>query len=386
MRVTNFSESFIKEFFSNNFRKGYVHKKKLIPESKNIMSIKILNDMLSVRDYWNNKNFKMVLDRKSISYSDFSSFFLEHSTNVLRPDVDKVQNLISRGSSIVLSEIEKLNSKLYDIVEEIQGFTNGKCQGNLYFSMESRQAFGPHCDDHDVFAIHFEGEKVWNIYENIETNPINHPMFKYSSEERTKRAGKLIDQITLQPGDLLYLPRGQYHDALASKNGAIHIAFGLTYFKPIDLLSLLWEKIVLNEYMREDFKENLTELDLSNHLKKMSIELSEIINNKENIMLADKSIKNWPYKLNRYSLNEIMTKGKEYKVDNSIKIQQNGTEVLLGNANSKVLVPSHFVEIVKFVLKHELIFHKDILDNFKELKKEIVLECINNLEKMKVIT
>ena len=211
-------------------------------------------------------------------------------------------------------------------------------------------------------------------------------MFKYSSEERTKRAGKLIDQITLQPGDLLYLPRGQYHDALASKNGAIHIAFGLTYFKRIDLLSLLWEKIVLNEYMREDFKENLTELDLSNHLKKMSIELSEIINNKENIMLADKSIKNWPYKLNRYSLNEIMTKGKEYKVDNSIKIQQNGTEVLLGNASSSVLVPSHFVEIVKFVLKHELIFHKDILDNFKELKKEIILECINNLEKMKVIS
>ncbi len=118
----------------------------------------------------------------------------------------------------------------------------------------------------------------------------------------------------------------------------------------------------------------------------MSIELSEIINNKENIMLADKSIKNWPYKLNRYSLNEIMTKGKEYKVDNSIKIQQNGTEVLLGNASSSVLVPSHFVEIVKFVLKHELIFHKDILDNFKELKKEIILECINNLEKMKVIT
>jgi hypothetical protein len=148
----------------------------------------------------------------------------------------------------------------------------------------------------------------------------------------------------------------------------------------------LWEKIVLNEYMREDFKENLTELDLSNHLKKMSIELSEIINNKENIMLADKSIKNWPYKLNRYSLNEIMTKGKEYKVDNSIKIQQNGTEVLLGNAKSNVLIPSHFVEIVKFVLKHDLIFHKDILDNFKELKKEIVLECLNNLEKMKVIT
>ena len=60
----------------------------------------------------------------------------------------------------------------------------------LYFSMQSRQAFGPHCDRSRCFCIHFEGEKVWNIYENIEKNPINHPMFKYSAEEREKKLVK----------------------------------------------------------------------------------------------------------------------------------------------------------------------------------------------------
>jgi ribosomal protein L16 Arg81 hydroxylase len=385
MSKKSFPETFINEFFSKNFRKGYVHKKNFILKPQEIMSVEILTEMLSIRDYWNNKNFKMVLDRESINYADYSSLFLEHSTNILRPDVKKVQNLISRGSSLVLSEIEKLNSKLYDIVDELQNITNGKCQGNLYFSMESRQAFGPHCDDHDVFAIHFEGEKIWNIYENIETNPINHPIFKYDAKERENRAGKLIDQVTLQPGDLLYLPRGQYHDALASKNGAIHIAFGLTYFKPIDLLSLMWNKIVLNEYMREDFKINPTKDELSNHLKKLSIELSGIINDDENTILASEAIKNWPYKLNRYSLKQIMSKGKEYKVDKSIKIEKNGHETFLSNSKNKVLIPSHFVEIIDFILQYELIFHKDILNNFKELKKETVIECINSLEKMKVI-
>jgi ribosomal protein L16 Arg81 hydroxylase len=58
--------------------------------------------------------------------------------------------------------------------------------------------------------------------------------------------------VTLKPGDLLYIPRGQFHDALASKNGAVHVAFGLTYFKPIDLMSSLWENIVLNDFMRSD--------------------------------------------------------------------------------------------------------------------------------------
>jgi len=71
--------------------------------------------------------------------------------------------------------------------------------------------------------------KKFGIYINIELNPINHSNFKYSREERIKKTGKLIDKVTLRPGDLLYLPRGQYRDALASMSGAIHIAFGLTY-------------------------------------------------------------------------------------------------------------------------------------------------------------
>ena len=37
----------------------------------------------------------------------------------------------------------------------------------------------------------------------------------------------MVEQVTLRPGDLLCIPRGQYHDALASQNGAIHVAFGL---------------------------------------------------------------------------------------------------------------------------------------------------------------
>jgi len=386
MRTKIFSETFIKEFFSKNFGKNYLHKKKILQNSEEIMCLDILNKMLSIRSNWNNKNFKMILDRQPISYSNYSSVVLEHSSEVLRPDVDKVQNWILKGSSIILNEIEKLTNNLQDTVNDLQELTNGKCQGNLYFSMQSRQAFGPHCDDHDVFAFHFEGEKIWNIYENIEKNPINHPMFKYSAEEREKKAGKIIDQVTLQPGDLLYLPRGQYHDALASKNGAIHIAFGLTYFKPIDLLSLLWEKFIVNEYMRQDIEKNITNENLKNNLKKMSLEISSIINDEQNINLASQCIKNWPYNFKNYSLEEIMSKGKSYTVLNSIKIEKNGNDIFLSNGKDKVLIPNKYVEISKFILDHELFFEEDILNNFKHLPKELILECITNLHKMKVIT
>ena len=386
MNTKNFSDSFIKDFFSNNFGKSYLHKKNILKNYQNIMNLDILNEILSMKSYWNNKNFKMVLDRQSINYSNFSSLSMEHSTEILRPDMDKVQNWISKGSSLVLTEVEKITNRLNNIVRELQYITNGKCQGNLYFSMQSRQAFGPHCDDHDVFAIHFEGEKIWNIYENVEKNPINHPMFKFNAEERKIKAGKLIDQVTLQPGDLLYLPRGQYHDALASQNGAIHVAFGLTYFKPIDFLSLLWEKFVLNEYMREDIKKDISSEGLKNSLKKMSMEMSTIINDKQNVNLASQCINNWPYNFKDYSLREIMSKGKSYTVQKSISIEKNGDDILLTNGKDKVLIPNKYVAITKFIINHELFFEEDILNNFKHLPKQLVLECITNLHNMKVVT
>ena len=134
MRTKIFSETFIKEFFSNNFGKNYLHKKKILQNSEEIMSLDILNKMLSIRSNWNNKNFKMILDRQPISYSNYSSVMLEHSSEILRPDVDKVQNWILKGSSLILNEIEKLTNNLQDTVNDLQELTNGKCQGNLYFS------------------------------------------------------------------------------------------------------------------------------------------------------------------------------------------------------------------------------------------------------------
>ena len=83
--------------------------------------------------------------------------------------------------------------------------------------------------------------------------------------------------MTLKPGDLLYLPRGQYYDALASKNGAMHIDFGLRYFKPIELMSVVWEKFILNNFIRQDINQNLSKHDLKNTLRKLCKELESIL-------------------------------------------------------------------------------------------------------------
>ena len=180
MKKDIFKEEFPNEFFSDHFGKKYLFKENFINHIDSIMNVEILENLLSKTNIWNKKNFVMMLDQKMLNYIDYSSLSLDITGDNYRPNVDKVQNLISKGASIILNDIEKHNQGLLKIAKKLQELTNGRCQGNLYFSMASHKAFGPHFDMHDVFAIHFEGEKIWNIYENVEKNPINHNFFNFS--------------------------------------------------------------------------------------------------------------------------------------------------------------------------------------------------------------
>jgi hypothetical protein len=137
--------------------------------------------------------------------------------------------------------------------------------------------------------------------------------------------------------------------------------------------------------MRQDIEKNITNEGLKNNLKKMSLEISSIINDQNNINLASQCIKNWPYELKDYSLKEIMSKGKSYTIQQSINIEKNGKDIFLTNGKDKVLIPNKYIEVTQFILNHKIIFEEDILNNFKHLQKQLVLECITNLLKMKVI-
>ena len=251
--------------------------------------------------------------------------------------------------------------------------------------MASHQAFGPHFDLHDVFAIHFEGEKVWNIYENIEKSPINHPVFKLSEDERRKRAGKIIEQVTLKPGDLLYIPRGQYHDALASQNGAIHIAFGLTYIKSIDVMTSLWQNFILNEFMRSDIKVNPNKDDLQSLLKKLSSELTNIINSKEALEIVTNAIHNWKYEMQAYSIKDVVFEGTTYQIDNSIKFETKENKPYLTSPKGSVQIPDKFKNLIAFILKQETINERNLRNQFKEISNDIIKECLESLKNMNVI-
>ena len=364
--------------------KKYIHLKNENQSLKDIMDLNHLNKLISMHNCWNQKNFSLVLDKNIIPFANYSTSGDDLGFSSISPDPFKVEDYIKKGASLVLNDLIYLSKDIEKLAIDLQNVTNGKCQANLYFSMQSHQAFAPHFDTHDVFALHCEGEKVWNIYENFEQDPINHPIFKNTLDERTKKSGKIIEQILLKPGDLLYLPRGQFHDALASKNGTVHLAFGITYMKPLDIFQYYWEEFIVNEYFRSDIKEISSINNVKEIHDNISKEVNKILNNQQLYEHSLKFFNNWPYKLTGYNIEKIVNDGVQYEISKNISILVEGDNLFLSNEKTKVPVPEKFLEITRFTFENKVISHNLIKNNFSGLNDETIIEFIDAMKNMKV--
>ena len=379
-----FSKSQIDLLAKSKSEKKYIHLKNENENLKEVMNIKNFNKLISMHNCWDHKNFSLVLNKNSIPFSAFSTLGNDLGFANTAPDPIKVEYYIRKGASLVLNDLVYLSKEIEELASDLQSITNGKCQANLYFSMQSHQAFAPHYDTHDVFALHCEGEKLWNIYENFEKDPINHPIYNQELSDKTEKPGKIIDQVLLKPGDLLYLPRGQFHDALASKNGAIHIAFGITYLKPIDIFQYYYEKFIVNDYFRSDIREINSTHDIKDIHTEITTQLTKIFNDDKLYEHSLNYYRQWPYKLIDYDIQKIIDDGVQYEISKNISILDEGQKLFLVNEKNKVPVPEKFLEITKFVFKNKIISYKSIRSEFHNVTDKTINEFIDAMKNMKV--
>ena len=379
-----FSKSQIDLLAKAKNEKNYIHLKNENENLKEIMNIKNLNKLISMHNCWDHKNFTLVLNKNTIPSSAFMTSGDALGFAKTAPDPLKVQNYIRKGASLVLNDLVYFSKEIEKLASDLQFITNGRCQANLYFSMQSHQAFAPHFDTHDVFALHCEGEKVWNIYENFEKDPINHPIYKQDLSDKTENPGKIIDQVLLKPGDLLYLPRGQFHDALASENGAIHIAFGITYLKPIDIFQYYYEQLIVNDYFRSDLREINTIAEIKNVHKEIASQLNKILNNEKLYEHSLNYFKQWPYKLTSYDIENIINDGVQYEIAKNVTIAEEEKQLYLINEKHKVPVPGKFLEMTKFSFENKIVSYKSIKSKFSNIPDELINEFIDAMKNMKV--
>jgi ribosomal protein L16 Arg81 hydroxylase len=133
-----------------------------------------------------------------------------------------VFRLFSKGTSIVLSNMQRKLPKLTALCRSLTAETSIPFQTNLYLTPPRSQGFRLHYDTHDVFILQIAGSKNWRIYDS----PVELPARGRGYSTYKETPGALSDKFVLQQGDLLYMPRGWYHEAISDESTSLHITLG----------------------------------------------------------------------------------------------------------------------------------------------------------------
>lgn len=243
------------EFFAEYHDKKPLHIPAPAPDKlDDVMTWETLSAILNMTAIWSPSNLRLFLDTEAIPVEKYCRPAIDRNhQQTMQPDSERVISWLQRGASIVANDIDTLTPGLAAATNALETRLGAKVQSNLYCSRETHQAFPTHFDTHEVFALHVAGEKVWNIYEGRLENPIANDAYKNVDDAfNEKNRGALKEAITLRPGDVLYIPRGQYHDALASSEGCIHLSLGVTHVIGIDVMTLLFEHALADPAIRSN--------------------------------------------------------------------------------------------------------------------------------------
>ena len=378
------------------FQKEYLGKKPLHLEGdpdkfRSIMSWSIINDLLSIGSIWTTSSLMMVLDKEPVANEAYAAPAVgRDGGQVMRPDPLKVQQYLKRGATLVANDIDQLRTPLNMLSRSMEEALGAKVQSNLYLSSKRKQGFRAHFDTHDVYAVHVEGEKVWHVFEGRAEDPIAHPMFKNLSQDHHEKAkGKLWKEVRLKPGDLLYLPRGQYHYALADDGGCMHVAMGITYPIGIDVVSYMFERLIGDPLCRRNLPRDPG--DLSAHLAALGDRIADVLREPTSLADIQRFQKGFRYQREEFDLPTILDpKELRFSVQNrGIRLVEKGGRFGLMRDGSKqaVEVPKQVKDMVAWVLRRQA-FQRTELDNAFQSqprgKLDKFLEDMQNMALIKI--
>ena len=353
-----------------------------------IMNWQVLERLLAINTLWDTTRMNLVLDREPVPPASYASP-QPAITGAAMADPQKVKRLVQQGATMVLNDIDQLTPELTAFAKTMETALGGKVQGNLYQSSRRRQGFKVHYDTHDVFAVHCEGEKVWPVFEGRAEDPIAHNMFKAVPQEAHEEAkGKLWKEVRLKPGDLLYLPRGQYHYAVADDGGCIHIAMGVTYPIGIDLVGYLYERLIADPLCRK----NLPQGDpaaLEAHLAGLGERIASILTEPATRADIEAFIAGYRYIREPYDMAALLEpRAITYAVKaGGVKlIEQQGRHGLVKEGSRQaVAVPKEVAAMVAWVLQRRA-FTRDELDQaFPAAGKAGLDRFVEDMERMVLI-
>ena len=273
---------FLAPFDAGTFRSQYYGRQPLHirrnGKGAGLLPWKRFNEVLAITPYWNEESLKVYFRSRAALRENYCD------TTDVRPggfapvNPAKLKALMALGASLVANHLHRVCPEVGAVVATLEREFAARAFANVYCSFKGVQAFQTHFDLHDVFAVQAEGEKTWKVWESRADTPVN-PVPPGEEWEKwlTESRGKLLFEAHMKPGDILYLPRGQYHDALTGDAASLHVTFGVAPATGLALFKLLETALTRESEFRAYLPDARVEPELAERLAKLAERLRAVM-------------------------------------------------------------------------------------------------------------
>lgn len=144
------------------------------------------------------------------------------------------------GGAVVLEDADRVDARLATLADTLSAELDEPTRVNVYATTPTARAFPLHADTHAVLVLQIAGEKRWRVLPPT----VRAPLFHASLQPLPPPADDTgCFEVTLRPGDTLFVPRGHWHEAVAVGGPSLHCTVAIFAATGIDLAGFVVEQL-----------------------------------------------------------------------------------------------------------------------------------------------
>lgn len=291
---------------------------------------------------------------------------------------------LRNGATLVRNSI--INEPFVDqISKQIACFSEARTLTGGYAAFSSKSSYKSHWDTRDVYAVQLLGRKRWILRKPNFEFPLY--MQQTKNFKNIKEPEEIYMDVVLEAGDILYIPRGWWHDPLPLDEETFHLA--VATFAPTGFEYMRWLQNSTPNIL--DCRKNFTNFESDEDMiKSISIQVAEIIKDKktyESFMMHHLENHHVPSLLSLDTLGN--GKVKELKSDQRICLNANlvyffAEDFVIVNG-SKVNVDSVSLELIQYLFDNPYISVAEVIAHFNSYSSDKVNKLLFQLALENVI-
>jgi mannose-6-phosphate isomerase-like protein (cupin superfamily) len=178
----------------------------------------------------------LLIDGVPVPAREFAGEYVSYGRREAKgADPEKVRYLIAKGATVQLHPVDRWHEPAFRLSRRLAAAMRARVHVVAFLTPCGEYGRRIHVDDVHVFAIQIAGAKTWEIY----------------PAAAGAEHGEPQQTVTLEPGDLLYVPAGLAHRACSGEQGSLHISVTIGEPSPRELAAV-WIRDFLASVGLED--------------------------------------------------------------------------------------------------------------------------------------